>query len=148
MVGGVAGNRVVINAMVKEFDLKNEIFVPEHFASMAAIGSAMRSIEKIRESQSNPKPAPINLKFEKEEEASLLAPLEIRLSKIGSNDITYSIDKSKQTDVYIGIDIGNRFCDTVGAALVLWRSHNTLAAERIARSDNSLVVGGYYHLFQ
>ncbi|PKN68085.1 MAG: hypothetical protein CVU57_00205 [Deltaproteobacteria bacterium HGW-Deltaproteobacteria-15] len=106
LIGGVAGNPVVKTALEKEFKLGTKITVPEHFASVAAIGAALRTIEGGIPRQRD-KPGPIHLKFERDEEISLLQPLEIKLSKIGSNNVREAVDPSRTTVVYIGIDVGS-----------------------------------------
>ncbi|HAW50563.1 TPA: CoA activase [bacterium] len=97
--GGVAENKGMVRAFREVLGV--EVIIPEHFATMGAIGAALLAetrieLEKIKD-----------LKIEEEivglKPLSLIAPVEEYKDKLK----TYLLPKDKKTKVFIGIDIGS-----------------------------------------
>ncbi len=109
-IGGVAANKGVVQAMQSLLELSDdEFFVPEYYAWMSAIGSALL-IENAKETK---RPNDIHILSEHSETGGVEFPVTRPLSMekvtlLRDRVKEYSFDdKSVPVDAYIGIDVGS-----------------------------------------
>ncbi|HAV42866.1 TPA: CoA activase [bacterium] len=97
--GGVASNKGMIRAFSEILGI--DIIIPEHFATMGAIGAALLAKDRINLKRIN--------EFEIEEKAIGLPPLSLiaPISEYRDKIKTYLLPKDRKTKVYVGIDVGS-----------------------------------------
>ncbi|WP_456432417.1 acyl-CoA dehydratase activase [Thermosulfuriphilus sp.] len=108
--GGVAANHGVRRAFVEIFGLKDgELIIPEHFATMGAMGAALHALEEANWATAYPGPQTLKdylsgLKEKTKRFPALRPPKSGRLSY---SPPSAGVSNSKRIEAYLGIDVGS-----------------------------------------
>ncbi len=116
LVGGVAFNPAVVQAVRAAFSLDGGLLVPEHPAHWAALGAALGEASPVREQRPRPVPGP------QPGRSAPWDPLDMEGVVVLRDRAAPARDPSSADAVYLGIDVGsvstNLVCTTPGGELV------------------------------
>ncbi len=116
LVGGVAFNPAVVQAVRAAFSLDGGLLVPEHPAHWAALGAALGRVLPVQEQRSRPAPGPRPVRTPSWE------PLDMEGVVVLRDRAGPARDPSSVDAVYLGIDVGsvstNFVCTTPDGDLV------------------------------
>ena len=104
-IGGVAANAGMRKAIREVFSLDDQMIVPEHFASMGAIGAVYAVLDEPRLKERFVGVERIKERFAREEAVEAHAPLTISEA---NQHVAYEVRRPKsRTRAYLGVDVGS-----------------------------------------
>jgi predicted CoA-substrate-specific enzyme activase len=125
--GGVAANKGMIRAFKETLKLNDEeLIIPEHYASMGAIGAVYHMMDDTKKNDIRFKGTEDLSQYLKSKGSSgkILEPLK-ESEAIYNKEVRFELNGSDTLDVYLGLDIGS-----LSTNVVLIDKHNTVVARR------------------
>ncbi len=124
--GGVAANVGVIRAFKDIFDIDEDLIIPEHHASMGAIGAVFYALDNLQDEE-----APFqgfnklySYLVNERKTTAHLEPLKISDAEYFT-DVVFKPNGNEKLDVYLGIDVGS-----LSTNVVLIDDENNVVARR------------------
>ncbi len=107
--GGVAANPAIVRAIRDVYTLHDEqLIIPEHFASMGAIGAVLRAMEDGFSQPDLARIAELEGHVSAEVRKPRLAPLKLEKSVIHESEIYHpQVAPGEKVPAYLGVDVGS-----------------------------------------